>query len=61
MRVTVDEGVCAATGECERICPAVFEVDEVARVLVVEPDPVFHGLVSEAEAACPTGAISVSQ
>lgn len=61
MRVGIDESVCSATGECERICPEVFTVDEVARVLVTEPDPRLHDLVREAEASCPTGAISVAE
>jgi ferredoxin len=59
VRVSVDEDVCAATGECERICPEVFTVDEVSRVLVAAPGPELHDLVLEAEAACPTSAISV--
>jgi ferredoxin len=60
VRVTVDEGTCAATGECERICPEVFTVEEVSRVLIPEPPPELQGLVREAEAACPTGAITVT-
>ena len=59
MRVHVDDTLCAATGQCEVICPEVFEVEEVARVLVPEPGPELHGSVMEAEAACPTGAIIV--
>ena len=60
VRVTVDEGLCAATGECERICPEVFEVGDVARVSMSEPHPSLQEVVREAEAACPTGAISVT-
>lgn len=59
--MTVDESLCAATGECERICPEVFEVGDFARVLVSEPEQSLHGLVREAEASCPTGAISIAE
>lgn len=59
MRVLVDEILCAATAQCEMICPEVFEVGEVARVLISEPGPGLHDSVLEAEAACPTGAIIV--
>jgi ferredoxin len=59
MRVHVDETLCAATGQCEMICPEVFEVGEVSRVLIPEPVPELHDPVREAEAACPTGAILV--
>lgn len=60
VRVTVDESLCAATGECERICPEVFEVGDVARVLMPEPHPSLQEVVREAETACPTGAILVA-
>lgn len=60
MRVRVDEDLCAATGECERICPEVFRVDDVSRVLLPEPDQRLDEAVREAEAACPTGAISLT-
>lgn len=59
VKVSVDETLCAATAQCEMICPEVFEVGEVARVLVPEPGPELHESVREAEAACPTGAIVV--
>lgn len=57
MRVTVDDGLCAATGQCEMICPEVFEVDMVSVVKVEQPDPALHEQVREAAASCPTGAI----
>lgn len=60
VRMSVDETQCAATAQCEMICPEVFEVAEVARVLIPEPGPELHEPVREAEAAWPTGAIMVT-
>lgn len=60
MRVSIDDSLCAATGQCEIICPEVFEVGEVARVLDPEPGPSLHESVREAEIACPTGAVLVT-
>ena len=60
MRVRVDETLCAATAQCEMICPEIFEVGDVARVLIPEPGPELHDSVRDAEAACPTGAIMVA-
>jgi ferredoxin len=57
MRVTVDEALCAATGQCEMICPEVFEVDLVSEVRIETPDPSLHDRVREAADSCPTGAI----
>ena len=59
MRVTVDEALCAATGQCEMICPEVFQVDLVSEVKQENPDPALHDQVREAADACPTGAILV--
>ncbi|MFZ0015488.1 MAG: ferredoxin [Acidimicrobiia bacterium] len=57
MRVTVDEELCAATGQCELICPEVFEVDLVSEVKLEAPEPALHDRVREAADSCPTGAI----
>jgi ferredoxin len=57
MRVTVDEELCAATGQCEMICPEVFEVNRVSRVNQEYPDLALHDQVREAIDSCPTGAI----
>jgi ferredoxin len=59
MRVQVDEASCAATGQCELICPEVFTVDDVARVKNPQPDPGLQDAVREAAEACPTQAILV--
>ncbi len=61
MRVTVDESLCAATGQCEMICPEVFEVDLVSEVKVEHPDPPLHDEVRLAADSCPTGAILVHE
>jgi ferredoxin len=60
MRVTVDEELCVGTGQCEMICPEVFEVDLVAEVKDEHPDPSLHERVSEAADACPTRAILIT-
>lgn len=57
MRVTVDEELCAATGQCEMICPEVFEVNLVSKVKQEYPDLALHDQVREAADSCPTGAI----
>lgn len=61
MRVTVDEALCAATGQCEMICPEIFEVDLVSEVKTEHPDPALYEQVREAADSCPTGAILVSE
>ena len=49
----IDEGACAAHGDCVDLAPEVFELDDVARVIGTAPDDV---LLAAAE-ACPSAAI----
>jgi ferredoxin len=53
--VEIDEGACAAHGDCVDIAPDVFEVDDVARVIGTGPDE----LLLVAAEACPSGAIRI--
>jgi ferredoxin len=49
----IDDGACAAHGDCVDIAPEVFELDDVAQVIGTAPDEV---LLAAAE-ACPSAAI----
>ena len=53
--VEIDEGACAAHGDCVDIAPDVFAVGEVAEVIGTGPDEV---LLAAAE-ACPSTAIRI--
>lgn len=62
LRVVVDHDMCAASGFCARIAPEVFRLgdeDDSAVVLVGEVPTELDSDVREAEAACPTAAITV--
>ena len=51
--VEIDEGACAAHGDCVDVAPEVFELADVAVVIGNGPD----GLLLEAAEACPSTAI----
>ena len=51
--IQIDEGACAAHGDCVDIAPQVFELENVARVIGQGPDDL---LLAAAE-ACPSVAI----
>lgn len=51
----IDEGACAAHGDCVDIAPNVFELDDVARVVGTAPVDL---LIAAAE-GCPSAAIRV--
>jgi ferredoxin len=54
--VEIDEGACAAHGDCVEIAPEVFELDDVARVIGSAPDE----LAIAAAQACPSTAIRIA-
>ena len=51
----VDEGICAAHGDCVEIAPAVFSLNDVAHVIGIGPP----AMILEAAEACPSVAITV--
>ena len=51
--IQIDEGACAAHGDCVDIAPQVFALEDVARVIGQGPDEL---LLAAAE-ACPSVAI----
>jgi ferredoxin len=53
--VEVEEGACAAHGDCVDLAPEVFELDDIARVIGTGPDEL---LLAAAE-GCPSTAIRV--
>ncbi len=61
MKVSVDYDVCASTGACMQVSPAVFEVrsDGYLYVLQEEPSEELREEVEQAADLCPTGAITV--
>lgn len=60
--VTVDPELCIGTGDCVRLAPAAFRIDEVRGVSVPLPDADTDAeLLEEAAFNCPTRAISVAK
>ena len=51
----IDEGACAAHGDCAVVAPDVFRIDDIAVVIGTGPDD----LILDAAEACPSAAISV--
>lgn len=53
--IEIDDGACAAHGDCVEIAPEVFALDDVARVIGTGPDEL---LLAAAE-SCPSTAIRI--
>lgn len=60
MRAKVDEGLCAASGNCVSVCPAVFKLDGGVSKVIANPVPKDQeAACRKAAKSCPTGAITV--
>ena len=59
--VTVDAELCIGTGECVRLAPGAFRIDETHGVSVPLPgaDAVDRDVLEEAAESCPTRAITL--
>ena len=57
MKLKVNEDACIGCGACQATCSEVFEIDEVAKVLVdIVPEDLEEDAL-DAKEGCPTGAI----
>jgi ferredoxin len=63
MKITVDRDRCVGSAYCQRIAPATFEVgdDGIAVVLNADVAGTHAAAVREAEADCPSMAISIEE
>jgi ferredoxin len=63
MKITVDRDRCVGSAYCQRIAPATFEVgdDGIAVVLNADLAGAHADAVREAEADCPSMAISIEE
>lgn len=61
LHVSIDPLVCACTGYCVEVVPAVFDLKGDGPTVVIDPYPPLDlaDEVREAEALCPTQAIRV--
>jgi ferredoxin len=59
--VSVDRDVCVGSGYCQRIAPAVFDIDQTGLAVVLAAHPAGTDLdaAREAERSCPSLAIIV--
>lgn len=63
IRITIDDTLCVGSGDCARIAPDVFEVDEDAGLAIVRSGAAEQPLklLQDAAYQCPTGSIEVEE
>src|SRR5437868_6341955 len=59
LRVEVDHAVCIGSGDCVRIAPTAFALDDEGFAYVLDPSTVDEETLRRAERACPSAAITV--
>lgn len=63
MRVTADTDTCIGNGDCTRICPEVFGVDDEGQVRILDDQPgtELYESVREAVDGCPVDALTLDE
>src|SRR5437870_4770638 len=61
LKVEVDRDICIGSGDCARLAPTAFALDEDDRAYVLDPESVDAETLRQAERSCPSGAIVVSE
>src|SRR5919204_4372972 len=61
LKVEVDRDVCIGSGDCARLAPTAFALDDEDRAYVLDPESVDADTLRQAERNCPSGAIVVSE
>jgi ferredoxin len=60
IHVEVDRDLCIGSGDCVATAPAVFELDDEGKAVVLDPDAAPQEEVLEAARNCPVTAIFVA-
>ena len=60
IRIEVDRDLCIGSGDCVATAPAVFELDDDGKAVVLDPDGAPVDDVVEAAMNCPVTAIFVA-
>jgi ferredoxin len=59
MRIHVDRDLCIGAGSCVQIAPAVFQLDDEHKAIVLDPNGADEDTIFEAAESCPTLAITL--
>jgi ferredoxin len=57
--VDIDRSACIGSGDCMRLAPSVFQLDDEQVAIVIDPTTVDDDTLRAAERSCPSGAISL--
>src|SRR5690348_13277838 len=61
LKVEVDRDICIGSGDCARLAPTAFALDDDDRAYVLDPESVDAETLRQAERSCPSGAISLTE
>ena len=59
LKIEIDRDLCIGSGDCQRLAPEVFELDDRDIAVVLDPAGAEPETLRDAERACPTGAIQI--
>lgn len=59
-RIDIDRSACIGSANCVRVTNGAFQLDDEDVAVVADRDAVSDDELEQAEASCPTGAITLS-
>jgi ferredoxin len=59
LRVEIDQTICMGVGDCERVAPTAFRLDDDGLSVLLDPSSVTEETLRAVAAACPSGAIQI--
>jgi ferredoxin len=59
--IAIERGACIGSGDCIRLAPTAFELDEQGVAIVLDPSTVDEDTLRQAERSCPSGAIVLTE
>src|SRR4051812_4583615 len=61
LQVEVDRSVCIGSGDCVRLAPTAFALDDDDKAYVLDAESADAETLRQAERSCPSGAITVAE
>jgi ferredoxin len=58
--IEIDRELCYGFGDCVSSAPAVFELDDEEKAIVIDPNGASHDDLVDAAANCPVNAITIT-
>lgn len=61
LNVEIDQAICIGSGDCVRIAPVAFDLDDDGLAVLLDPASTSSEALRLAASSCPSGAIRIAE